>query len=290
MHACGQLGGEQWRGGERGEQALAPLRRKAHGVVIPAPAAAHALTQGTALARTPCSRAEPRGCGDTVRRAAKHCQLANLTTCTLTTRHLHPDNVPPASQARAACTQLRSAGGSAVTTNRACAPSRGPHALPERQRHDEQYDRPLCAQPLECVSQPIRSQIAMHETASGSVALEPNQEEAASPCQRYVKNRPYPFAPICPYSRSAVPRQRAGRALREGHDPEGRERGEVRAVVDHVKVLHAREQRAHDRHQEDDDERVDAVDEAHRRVAAVHPAGMSAKCCMRGKPRPGLCL
>jgi len=60
MHACGQLGGEQRRRRERGEQALAPLWRKAHGVVIPAPTAAQALPQCAALARTPCSRAEPR--------------------------------------------------------------------------------------------------------------------------------------------------------------------------------------------------------------------------------------
>ena len=32
---------------------------------------------------------------------------------------------------------------------------------------------------------------------------------------------------------------------REGHDPEGAERGEVAAIVDHVEVLEARRQRAH---------------------------------------------
>ena len=56
---------------------------------------------------------------------------------------------------------------------------------------------------------------------------------------------------------------------REGHDPEGRQRRQVAAVVDHVEVCALGGQRAHERHQEDDHEGVYAVHQAHGRVAAV---------------------
>ena len=62
------------------------------------------------------------------------------------------------------------------------------------------------------------------------------------------------------------------RTLGECDHPKRRQRRDVAAVVDHVKVVGVRGQRADDGHQEDDHERVYAVHHADRDVAAEHPA------------------